>query len=386
MTAKKQLREQVATLTYIPSAQRNAVGAHPRDDRRGGVAGMPPKTGRRVMVPEADEASAYSSYVERRIQRQRSQVQSQMYTEIPSRTRSKMGVPASSVPARYARLAQQQYTASAPMPVRRRTGQRRNFLMKLLGLFAILLVGIFVANFALTSSTFRVEQVNIVGTHNTVLVKAIQHLGIQGQNIFLLNVAAITARIEASPMVATASLSKQWPNSVVITVQERVPVLLWQTKQGTYSVDSQGVVIALAGETTGVDQLRTVVDMCRGGYPQGASLHGCPQMQPIHPGARLKGVDIAFVTQVFKQLPKVTGATAFTLRYDDTLAGVQGGSYVIVSQDGWIAYLGSANDANPLDNRLIELQQILNLAQQQNLNLATIDLRFGLRPVYTLKS
>jgi len=57
-----------------------------------------------------------------------------------------------------------------------------------------------------------------------------------------------------------------------------------------------------------------------------------------------------------------------------------------VSSNGWLAYLGNADDSNPLDNRLVELQQILNYAQQQQLNLATIDLRFGLRPVYTLKS
>jgi hypothetical protein len=35
---------------------------------------------------------------------------------------------------------------------------------------------------------------------------------------------------------------------------------------------------------------------------------------------------------------------------------------------------------------LVELQRILTLAQKQQLHLATIDLRFGLRPVYTLKS
>jgi hypothetical protein len=57
-----------------------------------------------------------------------------------------------------------------------------------------------------------------------------------------------------------------------------------------------------------------------------------------------------------------------------------------VSSNGWLAYLGAADDNNPLDNRLIELQQILNMAQQKQLNLATIDLRFGLRPVYRLKS
>jgi hypothetical protein len=57
-----------------------------------------------------------------------------------------------------------------------------------------------------------------------------------------------------------------------------------------------------------------------------------------------------------------------------------------VSSNGWLAYLGGADDTNPLGNRLIELQQILSLAQQKHLDLATVDLRFGLRPVYTLKS
>jgi hypothetical protein len=61
------------------------------------------------------------------------------------------------------------------------------------------------------------------------------------------------------------------------------------------------------------------------------------------------------------------------------------GVYIIESKAGWIAYLGGANDANPLHNRLIELQQILALAQREQLNLATIDLRFDLRPVYTIK-
>jgi hypothetical protein len=35
---------------------------------------------------------------------------------------------------------------------------------------------------------------------------------------------------------------------------------------------------------------------------------------------------------------------------------------------------------------VIELQQILALAHKQQLDLATIDLRYGLHPVYTLKS
>ena len=98
--------------------------------------------------------------------------------------------------------------------------------------------------------------------------------------------------------------------------------------------------------------------------------------------------DIAFAVEVFARLPEVTGVTVFTLLYSDTMSATQegNGSFIVKSPDGWLAYLGGAVDPNPLDNRLIELQQILALAQSQRLHLATIDLRFGLRPVYTLKS
>jgi hypothetical protein len=189
-------------------------------------------------------------------------------------------------------------------------------------------------------------------------------------------------------MVANANMEKQWPNQMVVTVTERTPVMLWQTRQGTYSVDTEGAVIAPASEMTGTAPLRTVVDVRKGD-----NVTGRRGSTGIRPGMRLNAADIAFAMQVFARLPEMTGVTNFTLRYDDTIPASTGttgmgenGVFEVVSPAGWVAYLGGSNDTNPLDNRLIELQQILALAQQQQLNIATIDLRYGLRPVYTLKS
>jgi hypothetical protein len=261
-------------------------------------------------------------------------------------------------------------------------------LWKVLGFFGFLLMVILGANFALTSTAFRIDQVSIAGTHNSILVQRIQHMGMQGQNIFLIDVTAFTARIDQSPMVASAVLEKQWPNQLQVIVSERTPVLLWQTKHGTYSVDKHGVVIAPASETTGADSLMTVIDMPNHGNG-GKDVVG----QNIHPGAQLNEADIAFAMAVFERLPGVVGIADYTLLYADSTRGTltngqgnPGGSYVVESKAGWLAYLGGPYDANPLDNRLIELQQILALAQRQQLNLATVDLRYGLRPVYTLKS
>jgi len=255
--------------------------------------------------------------------------------------------------------------------------RRRGLIWKVLGFFTVLVVGLVAANSVLTSAAFRVQQVSVVGTDNRDLVDRLQHMGMQGQSMFMVDVAVLTARIEMIPLVASASVEKQWPNLLVITVVERIPVLLWQRGHETYSVDTHGVVIAPLSETRGADHLMTVIDVRS-------------QSNPIHPGVRLNEADIAFAVEIFERLPKVTGVIDFKLRYDDTIgqtAPEGNGSFIVVDKpDGWLAYLGGMDDANPLDNRLIELQQILMLAQRKQLNLATIDLRFGLRPVYTLKS
>jgi hypothetical protein len=118
-------------------------------------------------------------------------------------------------------------------------------------------------------------------------------------------------------------------------------------------------------------------------------------LQSLRPGMRLNQADISFASDIFNRLPVVTGVQAFKLHYDGTMhadsaigVGLSGGSgsYVVESPAGWVAYLGNAQDANPLENRLLELQTILQEAQKQQFTLATVDLRYGLRPVYTVKS
>ena len=272
-----------------------------------------------------------------------------------------------------------------------RKAARRHLRWRLLSVFGIVAALLLATSFALSSSAFRIEQVNVVGTHNAALTATIQRMGMQGQNIFLLDVEALTERIAASPLVASVRLDKQWPNQLTVTVVERKPVLLWQTANGTYAVDDQGIVIAVASEIAGTDHLNAVSDT--GNQQPGVQRKGGAL---VHPGSHLKQAAISFAMQVFTSLPQVTGISAFHLRYDDTIyarsasstsnpAAGESGSFVVESTDGWIAYLGGVSDTNSLENRLIELQQILTIAQQKQLSLATVDLRYGLYPVYTLK-
>lgn len=384
MIEKKPLKEQTAFHGYYVKRRslppEEAAGEVRKRESSPNV--MTAHSRARVVVtkPKPVQPSTWNMRADRREQLRRRQTQTNTYTVLVPRTLAQTGTSASSGRMRAIRASQLPPNGSQ-VPVRsRQHGRRRGFFARMLAFLLVLAISVFGAHFALTSPAFRVQQVSIVGTQNPALVSSIQHMGVQGQNIFLVDTAALATRIDMVPQVASASLEKQWPNQLTVTVVERVPLLLWQTNQETYSVDRQGVVIAPASETIGADQLMTVVDM--------RSQQVGVSRQPLGPGVRLNQADVAFALQVFAQLPQVTGINNFTLRYDTAQATLTGGSgsYVVASPGGWLAYLGSANDANPLDNRLIELQQILALAQKQQLNLATIDLRFGLRPVYTLKN
>ncbi len=370
----------------VPVIASVPVGA--REARRGGegLYGRPPvpRTRMRVVtIPEQPVRPTPSHVLAERRQRLRSRHgKPAAYTVMVQRSLSQTDVTPSNGRMRAIQPEQLQSRHNdSHIPVRSGRHRRRGaFVAKLLGFFAVLVIAVLGVNFALTSPALRVQQVSVVGTQNPLVIGSIQHMGVQGQNIFLIDTASLAARIEALPQVASATLAKQWPNALTVTVVERTPVLLWQTKYGTYSVDRQAVVIAPASQMLAARGLQTLVDV--------RSRQVGLSDQPIRPGVRLSQADVAFALQVFASLPQVTGT--FILRYDVGIpvgAATSGGngSFIVVSPRGWIAYLGGASDANPLDNRLHELQQILALAQKQHLNVATIDLRFGLRPVFTLK-
>lgn len=346
------------------------------------------QSSRVVSVPEAVQPKAWDSYVRRRDRLHEARSRGRAESDMAPRRLAQTGTRLSGGQVRYTRRS---LPRPRPTPVPVRSGQfqrRRGLFWKILGLFTGLALLALACTYALTGPAFRVEQVNVVGAHSDALAQQIQQMGMQGQNIFSVDVTGLTGRIDALPQVATANLQKQWPNQLVVTVQQRIPALLWQTSYGTFSVDGQGVVIAPASTTPSANQLMTVKDLAT------YNKVGKAAARHIQPGDRLNGADIAFAAQVFRTLPALTGIRTFTLLYDGTafatLNREQGdtasaGAFVVESQTGWVAYLGGSDDANPLYNRLVELQQILALAQQQHLNLATVDVRYGLRPVYTLK-
>jgi cell division septal protein FtsQ len=369
------LPEQIAfdyTKQYASSGSRRA-----RADGRGrnNVNGDHAGESRRRRVRLDQESVQPSNYAERRARYHRQQGQQYTARRAVSRTFAQTGLAAPEGLVRPKRSLPPMRPAGSPIPPRSSRVRKRGFWRRVLGFFAVLALVVGAVGFALFSPSFHVRSVAVMGTTNQVVLHAVGQMNMVGQNIFLIDVTSLTSQVDALPPVESANIQKIWPDQLVVNIVERLPVVLWQTPQQTYSVDSHGVVIAPASATSGVEHLMTIVDM-----------RSKAVTRQVHPGAQLNAADIAFALQVFEQTTQVVGITQYSLRYSVVDAQATDGSFSIVSSDGWVAYLGSADDSNPLSNRLIELQQILKKAQQNQWTLATIDLRYGLRPVFTLKS
>jgi cell division septal protein FtsQ len=391
MTERNQRPEQPVTRSYNhlkkiydPRRDASVRGA----DRYEAMASQ--SLQRAVMVPDEDPSTAWRTFDQRQKQLRHVRGRPRPPEKMVSRTFVQTGVRASSGRIQAARRPLP-YKSSIPQRSGRRR-LRRGFFWRLLGLFTIIACAVALTNFLLTGPMFRVQQVDVIGTKNAALLQSINQMHVKGQNIFLLNTGSMQARIKASPLVASVVLSKEFPDHLIITIAERKPVALWQTAQGIFSVDAHGVVIATASNTPEAADLGIVVDMTQQSE-QGQHL---PKTEPLlHPGTYLKNVDTVFANEVWQQVPKVVGISTFGLYYDGTMYAStisqtggsvdSRGSYIIESPAGWKAYLGGSQDPNSLDNRLKELKAILQLANRKQENIAIIDLRYGLRPVYTLK-
>ena len=68
-----------------------------------------------------------------------------------------------------------------------------------------------------------------------------------GTPLLSVNAGAVTRRVEAIRQVASATVSKNWPDQLVISVKERVPAVAVKMAGGGYDqVDASGVIVSYA--------------------------------------------------------------------------------------------------------------------------------------------
>ena len=128
-------------------------------------------------------------------------------------------------------------TAAAP---RTRTRWRAGFFaLAGLGLIA----GVAWALFG--SRLLVVRSVAVTGTHHVPAAEVLAAADVPaGIPLIRVNTAQIAQRVEAIRQVASATVARDWPDHLVITVRERVPAVAVRMAGGGYDlVDPDGVIV-----------------------------------------------------------------------------------------------------------------------------------------------
>jgi len=94
------------------------------------------------------------------------------------------------------------------------------------------------------ASGFAIKAVTITGARELTENEILSLAGVSPRNsLIFLNVADLRARLRAVPFIKDASVTKLFPNRLLIEVEERQPYALWQ-KDGSISiVSADGTVI-----------------------------------------------------------------------------------------------------------------------------------------------
>jgi len=148
----------------------------------------------------------------------------------------------------------QEIQVSNPSPFRRRRfvapHRRRSLLLMLARPFltALLLVGVPVAGGAwvITSPRFLLSNIVVSGTSRVQPAEVGEALRpLRGKHLLLVSLADVEGRLSENRWIEGANLRKKMPDSLVVEVKERQPVMLLRRDEGLFYVDRSGTVIDL---------------------------------------------------------------------------------------------------------------------------------------------
>lgn len=116
---------------------------------------------------------------------------------------------------------------------------------RLPGLLVVIACGIVLYGF-LFSGDYAVDDVVVRGAQLGDPVEIASTSGAFGASIFEVEPALVAGRIAELPYVQNVNVETHWPSQVVVTVEERVPVIVWRTAGRSFLVDAHGQILAPA--------------------------------------------------------------------------------------------------------------------------------------------
>lgn len=135
--------------------------------------------------------------------------------------------------------------AAADLSRRRRRAHRRSRLRRAgvaVGVVGVLGLATWAVGY---SDLLTADEVSVEGVQGSLAETVLETADVPlGQPLARVDTAAIVADVETVPDVASATVSRGWPSTVLIEVEPRVPVVSLPGDDGWYQVDVEGVLFA----------------------------------------------------------------------------------------------------------------------------------------------
>ena len=212
---------------------------------------------------------------------------------------------------------------------------------------------------ALRSSFLTVHEVRVEGAEAINPIALIDHSGLLGESMLRLPKSDTQARLLQDPQLRSVSISRSWPNTVVLKVEERRPAAFWSIEGLDYVVDVDGFVL-----TAGVPP---------GSSPRIVEVVGASGPRVLTPGDRVHPDALELALRITQEPPVVAGQNVVELTYRE------GVGITAVFSNGLRATFG---DLRSYDYKLAVLSQLLADLSAQGVVAQEVDLRFGARVTY----
>jgi cell division protein FtsQ len=209
---------------------------------------------------------------------------------------------------------------------------------------------------ALNSSLLTVHEVRVEGVRNLDHAALAQISGLTGANMLTLSEDGASRRLLAIPDIRAIDVQREWPNTVVLTIEERRPVAFWNAAGHDFPVDQEGVVLS-------------------GGTPEGPAprIVETTPGRIIAPGDRVHPDALAFAQRIQAESPRFLDARVSELEYR---AGV---GVTVIFEGGMRVTFG---DDRSYEYKIAVLSELLQELANKGIQPSAVDLRFGERVTY----
>lgn len=204
------------------------------------------------------------------------------------------------------------------------------------------------------SPAMRVQNIEVSGADVVAQQDVLDMLDVKGDSMLRVDTNEIAERIKTLPMVNDVSVERAWPQTVRITISERVAWGYWKSGANLYPIDVEGT--ALAGVTP----------------PDGATvIENTGPAESISPGDHVDA-DAVFLAQVLlNRVPDTVSPTVGAIEYSpDTGLSVQ-------TTAGYRVVIG---DSQNFDYKLAVWKALEGQLGPEGMAGHVLDLRFGDRP------